>query len=158
MSRLLKFLAASPLGCILVTSASAQSMSPFLGSWGGSGKVVIDDGRTEQIKCNGYYRAIEVDAAYGVNLRCASASYSIQLRSNFSIEGTRVSGSWEERTFNLQGSVSGTIEGGRISVRIDGGPFKAAMSIAVAGNNQTVVLTAEGAGLQEVRMALARAQ
>jgi hypothetical protein len=144
--------------CLVAVPAAAQPFAPFLGSWNGSGKVVINDGRTEQIKCSGYYRSSETSNTFGVSLRCASPSYSIQLRSNLSVAGSQVSGSWEERTFNLQGHVTGRIDSGRITVSIHGGPFNAAMSIAVAGSSQAVVLTAQGSGLKEVRMTLSRAQ
>ena len=43
-------------------------------------------------------------------------------------------------------------------LNVDGGGLKAAMTIAVSGSSQSVVLTTQGSGLKEVRMALARAQ
>ena len=73
------------------------------------------------------------------------------------INGSQISGSWEERTFNVQGQLSGRMDGERMVLTIDGGALKAAMTIAVSGSSQSVVLTTQGSGLREVRMALARA-
>ena len=74
------------------------------------------------------------------------------------INGSQISGSWEERTFNVQGQLSGRVDGGRMVLNVDGGGLKAALTIAVSGSSQSVVLTTQGSGLKEVRMALARAQ
>lgn len=154
------YLGAGVLAALVVLSPSAQAdpLHPFLGTWGGTGRVVVDDGKSEQIKCNGYYRSSEGQKGLGVAIRCASASYSIQLRSALTVNGSQVSGSWEERTFNVQGQLSGRLEGGRMVLNVDGGGLKAAMTIAVSGASQSVVLTTQGSGLKEVRMALARAQ
>ncbi|MFZ4809658.1 MAG: hypothetical protein ACOYLQ_20575 [Hyphomicrobiaceae bacterium] len=120
--------------------------------------MVVDDGKSEQIKCNGYYRQTDGQNGLGVAIRCASPSYSIQLRSALTANGTQLSGTWEERTFNVQGHLSGRIEAGRMVLNVDGGGMKATMSIAVTGSSQSVLLTTQGSGLKEVRMSLARAQ
>ena len=146
------------LALVFIPSATmADPLHPFLGSWGGTGRVIVDDGKSEQIKCNGYYRPTDGQTGLGVSIRCASASYSIQLRSALTINGSQISGSWEERTFNVQGQLSGRMDGERMVLTIDGGALKAAMTIAVSGSSQSVVLTTQGSGLREVRMALARA-
>jgi hypothetical protein len=143
---------------VVVSPAMADPLHPFVGTWGGTGRVVVDDGKSEQIRCKGYYRPTEGQKGLGIAIRCASASYSIQLRSALTINGSQISGSWEERTFNVQGQLSGRVDGGRMVLNVDGGGLKAAMTIAVSGSSQSVVLTTQGSGLKEVRMALARAQ
>jgi len=153
------YLGAGVLAALVVFSpaAKADPLHPFLGIWGGTGRVVVDDGKSEQIKCNGYYRN-DGQKGLGVAIRCASASYSIQLSSALSVNGSQISGSWEERTFNVQGQLSGRVDGGRMVLNVDGGSLKATITIAVSGASQSVVLTTQGSGLKEVRMALARAQ
>ena len=138
--------------------ATADPFHPFLGAWGGTGRVVVDDGKSESIRCTGYYRAIGDPKGLGVAIRCASPSYSIQLRSALAVDGTQLSGSWEERTFNVQGQLSGRIEGGRIMLTVDSGALTAAMTILLSGSSQSIVLSTQGSGLKEVRMTLVRAQ
>ncbi len=149
---------AASLALVLACPVQADKLQPFIGTWGGSGRVVVDDGKSEQIKCNGYYRQMDGLNSLGVAIRCASPSYSIQVRSTLSVNGTQLSGTWEERTFNVQGNLSGRIEAGRMVLNVDGGGMKATMSIAVTGSSQSVLLTTQGSGLKEVRMSLARAQ
>lgn len=153
------YIGAVALAAMLATSnvAVGGSLSPFLGTWAGTGRVVVQDGKSEQIKCNGFYRN-DGQKGFGVAIRCASTSYSIQLRSALALSGNQISGSWEERTFNLQGHLSGRVDGGRMVLNVDGGSLKAAMTISVSGSSQSVVLTTQGSGLKEVRMALVRAQ
>ncbi len=148
---------AACLGLVLACPVQADTLQPFIGSWGGSGRVVVDDGKSEQIKCNGYYRQTDGQNGLGVAIRCASPSYSIQLRSALTANGTQLSGTWEERTFNVHGNLSGRIEAGRMVLNVDGGGMKATMSISVTGGSQSVLLTTQGSGLKEVRMSLARA-
>jgi len=147
------------VGCLALASpAMSDPLQPFVGSWGGSGRVVVEDGKSEQIKCNGYYRPNDGQKGLGLAIRCASPSYSIQLRSALRVNGNELSGSWEERTFNVQGSLSGRVDAGRMVLNVDGGGLKAAMTISVTGGSQSVLLTTQGSGLREVRITLARAQ
>ena len=46
---------------------------------------------------------------------------NLHFRSNLSLSGGRITGSWEERTYNAQGNASGQVSGGKISLNISGG-------------------------------------
>ena len=84
---------------------SKANPSPFdtlLGSWGGSGEIRLDKGRKERIKCNAYYTGGGSDL--GLAIRCQSDNYKIEIRSKLSYSGGRLSGNWEERTFNASGT------------------------------------------------------
>ena len=103
-------------------SPSYADPSPFdtlLGSWGGSGEIRLDKGRKERIKCNAYYTGGGSDL--GLAIRCQSDNYKIEIRSKLSYSGGRLSGNWEERTFNASGTASGTASPNKISLAIKGG-------------------------------------
>src|SRR4051794_15594685 len=96
-------------------SASAASAGPFDtlgGSWSGAGNIRLEGGRSEGLKCKAYYTPH--GGTMGLALRCASASNKIELRAKLNSNGNQVSGSWEERTFNLAGSASGQAAGNTI--------------------------------------------
>jgi hypothetical protein len=137
-------------------SSSYAGPSPFdtlLGSWGGSGELRLDKGRTERIKCNAYYTG--GGAELGVAIRCASDSYKIEIRSKLSYSGGRLSGNWEERTFNASGSASGTASPNKLSISIKGG-VSGTMLVNFTKSSQSVTISTQGAALQGVRISLAR--
>ena len=137
-------------------SSSYAGPSPFdtlLGSWGGSGELRLDKGRTERIKCNAYYTG--GGAELGVAIRCASDSYKIEIRSKLSYSGGRLSGNWEERTFNASGSASGTASPNKLSISIKGG-VSGTMLVNFTKSSQSVTISTQGAALKGVRISLAR--
>jgi hypothetical protein len=130
--------------------------SPFnslLGSWGGSGEIRLDKGRKERIKCNAYYTGGGSDL--GLAIRCQSVNYKIEIRSKLSYSGGRLSGNWEERTFNASGTASGTASPSRISLAIKGG-VSASMVVNYTKTSQSVNIAVQGVALQGVRISLAR--
>ena len=66
-----------------------------------------DGGNAEALKCRAYYTPKDAGASVGLAIRCASPSNKIELRATLTSAGGRVSGNWEERTFNAMGDVSG---------------------------------------------------
>jgi hypothetical protein len=130
--------------------------SPFdtlLGSWGGSGEIRLDKGRRERIKCSAYYTG--GGAELGLAIRCASDNYKIEIRSKLSYSGGRLSGNWEERTFNASGSASGTASPNKLSLSITGG-VSGTMLVSFTKSSQSVTISTQGVALQGVRITLAR--
>jgi hypothetical protein len=78
------------------------------------------------------------------------------MRGRVSYSGGRVSGEWEERTFNVGGSLSGKASGNRLSMRV-GGNVQGSMNVSYSAKRQSVSISAGGAApLRGVSMALAR--
>ncbi len=77
-------------------------------------------------------------------LRCANASTKLEIRANFIRTGNSVTGTWEERTFNLTGSLSGGVDGNSLNATISGSGFSATVSARTTGGNFTVTLTPDG--------------
>jgi hypothetical protein len=137
------------------TGTYAQS-SPFdtlLGSWRGSGQVQLSDGRKERLKCNVYYTG--GGANLGMAIRCQSESQNVEIRSKLSQTGGRVTGTWEERTFNASGSAAGQIGGGKVSLRISGG-INGSMQVSYSPTRQNVSISTSGGGLKSVQISLSR--
>jgi hypothetical protein len=144
-------IAIAALFCLVPGSPSRADPSPFdtlLGSWGGSGEI-----RLERIKCSAYYTG--GGAELGLAIRCQSDSYKIEVRSKLSYSGGRLSGSWEERTFNASGSASGTASPNKISLSIKGG-VSGTMLVNFTKSSQSVTISTQGIALQGVRISLAR--
>jgi hypothetical protein len=144
---------------VVVTGmAQARAETPFqvlAGSWAGSGQIKLETGKSEALKCRAFYTQKEAESL-GLAIRCASASNKIELRANLNQNGNRITGNWEERTFNAAGSVTGRVTSGRISLAISGGAFSGAMNVSVGGENHTVSIETNGIGLRAVSINLSR--
>jgi hypothetical protein len=139
------------LGAALAFALSAAPVhadSPFAslaGTWSGSGQVRLDGGKTEAIRCKAYYTNKSGSNGLGLTLRCASASNKIDMYATLTYTNGDITGSWEERTFNATGSVAGHSTASKLVLNISGG-ITGQMQVSVGGSNQSVSITAEGAG------------
>jgi len=152
--RLIPAFAAAAL--LLAPAAAADAGTPFdtlLGSWRGSGQIELDQGRRERLKCNAYY------TGGGSQLRmailCQSESSNVQIRSALSESGGRITGTWEERTYNAQGNASGQASNGKISLAISGG-VTGTMVVTFTSSRQSVAISTQGVALKSVSIDLTR--
>lgn len=138
--------------------SNAQAKNPFdslLGTWTGSGKLILQGGQWENIKCNAYYTGGGSELRLAV--RCASASYRVEIRSKLTRgAGDKISGTWEERTYNAAGGVSGRDLGDRLSFAISNSGFSGSMSVSYGGTQQSVSILTEGINLKSVNMTLSK--
>lgn len=137
-------------------SAADTVFGSFNGNWTGTGQIRLDNGASERIKCNAYYTPKEAGAALGLAIRCASASYKIELRSQLKAQGGKISGSWEERNFNAAGDVTGQATGSKMSLSVAGGGMTGTMNVSASGETQSVTITTQGTGLKSVNISLSR--
>jgi hypothetical protein len=143
----------SRAGAVERAEAATGPFAQLLGTWGGGGMASYDDGSRERLTCNAYY------TGGGSQLRlaiyCNSPTHKIQMRGKVSYSGGRVTGTWEERTFNAEGSLNGSASGNRISMSI-GGNVQGSMNVSYSNNRQSVSITAGGVALRGVSMSLSR--
>ena len=144
---------------VLVPSAVAAD-GPFAalsGSWSGGGQMRFSGGNTEALKCRAYYTTKETGSSMGLAIRCASTSNKIELRANLQYAvGGSVTGSWEERTFNTTGDVTGQASASRINLSIKGGGFSGSMLVGTTGSTQSVTIHTEGITLKSVNINLSK--
>ncbi len=140
-------------------SGEASAEGPFAGlsgTWRGAAQIKLQSGNAETLKCNAYYTPKGAGTELGIAIRCASASNKIELRAQLVQSGGKVSGRWEERTYNAAGDVTGQANDGRLSLSIDGGAFKGSMAVRTTGGNQSVTIKTEGVALQGVNISLSK--
>jgi len=152
--RLLCALAASFGAMSLAFPAVAEpSFAPLLGSWGGSGTYRLQDGTSERLKCDAYYTGS--GAQLGIAVRCSGQTNKIEMRSKLSASGGALSGSWEERTYNASGNVTGKLTEKNLSLAISGG-VAGSMKITYDRTKQSVAIATEGIPLKSVTVSLSR--
>jgi hypothetical protein len=151
---------AGGLALLLAALASpASADGPFAGltgTWRGAAEVRLQSGSSEMLRCFAYYTPKGTGAELGLAIRCASASNKIELRAQLTAEAGKVSGRWEERTYNAAGDVSGQAQEGRLNLSIEGGAFKGSMAVHTTGASQSVLIKTEGIALEGVNINLSR--
>lgn len=143
----------SGLTCVPLT-ARAQGLGQFFGAWSGKGRIVFKAGQAESIKCNAYSRGENNDLS--LVIRCASTSYKIEIRSKLQKDGEKLSGTWEERTYNATGTATGRMSPGALSLSISGGGFTGRMNVSYTQSRQTIRITTDGIDMKSVDIDLAR--
>lgn len=146
---------AAMMSSSLAAPGEAQNLSVLAGSWSGGGHIRLSDGRSERLTCRANYNPREGGSGLGLSLRCASQSYRIELRSSLRVAGGRVSGSWEERSFNAAGSISGTASSGSLLMSFSG-TMSGSMSVSYGSSSQRVSIKTGDGGLSSVSLSLSK--
>jgi hypothetical protein len=142
------------LPTVTAVAAAPSALAPLVGAWTGTGSIRLESGQSEAVKCKVYYT--DRGAQVGVALRCASSGAKIDLRATLNSAGAKISGTWEERQFNAAGLLTGTANGSRLMLDMDGGGIKANVLVATNGANQTLTISADNGGFRNVNIAFAR--
>lgn len=141
----------------IIASMPAQAARPFSGlsgTWSGSGQFRLENGKTESIRCSANY--VPRSSGLGLSLRCASASNRVELRASLTSRGDRVSGTWEERSYNASGRVSGVAIGDTLRLRIEGGGLAGTMLVRTTGGSQSISVRTDTTALKGVNISLRR--
>jgi hypothetical protein len=123
------------------------SEAPFAGlsgPWSGGGTITMTNGATERIRCKASYTVNASGKALQQNLRCASDSYRLEIRSDVVSKGGSLSGSWAEATRGMTGNVSGRASGAKILANVAGAGFTARLDVRIQGDKQSVTLKPQG--------------
>ena len=159
-SRLMQATAAMGLTVLIMLlpgiGRAEPGSNPFnvlLGSWGGTGNYKLRDGTTERMKCNAYYTG--GGSRLGMAIRCSSANNKIEIRSKLTQSGGRITGTWEERTYNAEGKATGRATGNKLILRISGA-VTGTMSVTYTRTRQRVSISMEGTPLKSVNVTLSR--
>jgi hypothetical protein len=134
--------------------ADPGGLDVLAGSWRGGGTLSFESGDSESISCNGYYKG---GSSLSVVIRCKGTSTNFELRSKLDTAGDKVSGSWEERTYNATGDAQGTASPGKLNVAFTGS-LKGSLEMSFSPSSQSVSVSVDtkGAGIKGVRVNLNR--
>ncbi len=132
--------------------AAEPGLGQLVGAWSGSGRLYYTDGTSEGITCNAYYTLH--GGAFSLAIQCRSEKNPIHIRSKLDVSGRRLSGEWEERTFNASGSATGTVSGNGIRLNVAGGGFTGTMTVSIGGSTHNVVIETQGIAMSRARIGL----
>jgi hypothetical protein len=143
-----------PGGARNASAAETSTVATLAGSWGGTGRISYTDGTSEGIRCNAYYSASGNQLTMAI--QCKSDSNALHVRSKLRIDGSRVSGDWEERTFNANGNGSGRVSGNSMSLNLTGGGFNGSMSVNYSKASHSVTIATQGIAMSRATMTFTR--
>ena len=138
-----------------ISAAPQEVFGSMSGFWIGPGRIEFEAGTSEALLCKAYYTTPQTDRL-SIVLRCASPSQKIELRAQLVANGANLTGTWEERTYNASGTVTGQATDQQISLSIDGGGFTATMQVIQDEGHQSVSITTQGVGFKKVSVSLTR--
>ena len=124
----------------------AQGPAPFqklAGQWSGNGTIELSNGTQEPIRCRAAYDVLEQQSNLQLNIRCASQSYSFDLRASATYAAGAITGTWSEATRNAAGTISGKADGDRFQVVAKGPAFTAILTLVTRGNRQSVTIQSQ---------------
>lgn len=159
-SRLMVAIAVMVLSCGAYIASAGQGLAavnPFallVGKWGGSGLMTLEGSRKVRLACDATYSGGAAQLTLAINCK-GGDDYRVEMRARLSSNAGRLLGIWEERYFNVAGSISGTATDNRISFRVIGA-VQGTMDVNYSKTRQTVNITAKGVPLQTVSMNLTR--
>jgi hypothetical protein len=136
-------------------AAAGTSLDVLAGTWRGNGTMLFEDGKSEKFSCNAYYRS---GPNMSVVFRCKGSSTNFELRSKLlKAEGEKVSGVWEERTYNVTGEASGTASEGKLNVRFSGS-LAGSLHVTFTSSSQSVSVSIDtkGTGIKGARLSFKR--
>ena len=151
---------AATISLCILTNDAARAETPFAqfaGSWSGQGKITVQNGASERIRCRGTYRAGGDGMTLSLSLRCASDSYKFELASDVTYDGGNISGSWNETSRQVYGQITGRASANSITAQASAVGFNASLSIVTRGNSQSVSIRSPGSEISEVSISMARA-
>lgn len=137
-------------------TAAANPVLNLPGRWSGPGSIVMSTGETEAMRCVATYFVDGTGAAVKQNLRCASQGYKIDAVTQLVVANGRVSGGWEERTWDTKGAIRGDVQNDGFTLTIDGPGFTAAMAVKTDSCKQSISITPRGNAVAKISMNLGK--
>jgi len=128
--------------CLLAGGpALADPAPPFKelpGRWVGQGRLGLQGGKVEIVKCRATYFTSDDGSELKQNVRCASQSGKIEVKSLITHSEGELSGTWNELVYNLGGELRGNVTPRGFRISVQGSGLAANMEVAVAQSRQIV--------------------
>jgi len=146
-SRFLKVTLAAGGLLLAATSANfaalpdSDPLSRLAGRWTGEGVMTLTSGSPVSFKCIVTYLATKDGAGMKQNLRCKGHGTRLDAATILKVNGTKVSGRWEDEINSIDGTVRGDVTEDGFEVMLGGRFFAAKMAVAGSACEQQVTVS-----------------
>ena len=141
----------------LSPAAPADSGHPFeryLGEWRGAGKIETVKGDTDTLACSATCEESEGGKALAQSIRCDSKKYKFAIENYIVATGDQVVGSWRELTMQVQGNVTGEIQGTMFIGKVAASALTATIWMRADKRSQAVRIVPQGVDISKVEIVL----
>lgn len=143
------------LGMLSQPAVAAVNIQELAGYWTGTGKVVLANGSSENVKCVVIYKVSAT--GFRQNIRCASQGFSFNGTAELEIaQGGAVSGNWIENTYSAKGDVTGKTTDNGFTLSISGATFTAVMDAKTTACRQTLDIVPTGLEVSRISLGLGK--
>jgi hypothetical protein len=134
---------ASAEEAVVTEEATVAQLHPadLKGRWAGMGAVKPTSSAEQKFKCVATYFPGKDGIKLKQNLRCQNEDMKLDVATLMQITDGQITGTWTEKTYALEGTLSGAVTDNRIDVDLKGQFFKAAMTIINTECEQEVLVT-----------------
>jgi hypothetical protein len=126
---------ATPVGAADPTTGN-NPFEALSGEWKGGGTVTPNKGDPLKVACKATYKV--AGSTLNQHLRCAGVDYSIDATTKLTDKKGKVRGSWNEKTYDANGGVTGSARDKTIHAKISGDKFSGRMSINVSDTGHEI--------------------
>jgi len=140
-----------------VAKPNVHPFAAMAGTWTGGGTIDLTNDIHEKLRCRATYNYGASNNSLVLAIRCASDNYKFELTSDVVERGGQLSGRWNETAYKVSGTITGRVNGGRISAVAKGDSFTAALSVNTNGNRQSVRITPQATYIIDVQIGMSRA-
>jgi hypothetical protein len=140
-----------------VARPNVHPFAAMAGTWTGGGTIELTNNINERLRCRASYTYGAASSSLVLAIRCASDNYKFELTSDVTERAGQLSGQWKEAAYNVSGSISGRVSGGRIQAVASGDSFTAALAVNTNGNRQSVTITPKATYIINVQIAMNKA-
>jgi hypothetical protein len=147
--RLVKSVLGASIGLCAVATAivaaipASDPVSRLAGRWTGNAIMTSMSGEPETFKCVVTYLPTGTGSGMKQNLRCKGGSLYLEAATLLEIDGTKVTGRWEDKINSLGGIVRGDVTANGFEVLLGGQFFQAKMAVAGSECAQQVTVSPE---------------
>ncbi|MFM1816032.1 MAG: hypothetical protein RLZ98_2727 [Pseudomonadota bacterium] len=147
-------LLAAALAASVPSSSASDAFGALIGTWRGEGQVVFEGGQSERLSCNTYYVEKDKGLRLSLVIRCANASAGkIEMRGTLDHLDGKLTGTWEERTFNASGTATGGIAGNQIHLSF-AGALNGTLTTLLTNDTQSIFVRSQGSTLSTINIVL----
>jgi hypothetical protein len=128
------------------STGAQDATNPILslaGRWAGTATLVPASGPNELYSCVATYFPTDNGARVRQNLRCKSTNYQFDGATHLQIADGKISGRWQDKINNIDGTVSGSVKPNGFDIQLSGNFFDAKMSVASSPCQQSVTIVLE---------------
>ncbi len=146
MSVSLRFAAAAGAlavsGFVATENMAATPIDPLAhlaGRWVGNAVMTLSSGPQSNFKCIVTYLPRKDAPGLQQNLRCDDgADFKLHAATDLQVDGDKVSGHWQDKINEIEGTVAGNVTPTGFEVKLDGRFFQATMAVDGQGCDQSV--------------------